>query len=62
MYKSETVLKVFIIFSLFKAMTKPRPSDNPVLIIFVLGGITSQEVRLVKETVSASKSPVQVMC
>ena len=41
-------------------VSKPRPSDHPILIIFVIGGVTASEVRQIKETVSAAKSNIQV--
>ncbi len=41
-------------------VSKPRPGDQSVLIIFVLGGVTLTELRQIKEAVSASKTNVQV--
>ena len=40
-------------------VSKPRDSDHPILIIFVIGGVTASEVRQIKETVSAAKSHIQ---
>ena len=39
-------------------VSKPRPSDHPLLIVFVVGGITPTEVKQMKDAVS--KSNVQV--
>ena len=41
-------------------VSKPRPSDHPLVIIFVVGGVTPSEVRLVKDTVTAKSSATQV--
>jgi hypothetical protein len=48
-------------FGLFRAVSKPRPSDHPLMVIFVIGGITAAEVRQVREAVTLSKSNVQIM-
>lgn len=45
---------------LFRAVSKPRPSDHPLLILFVLGGVTNTEVRQIRDVVSAAKSSIQV--
>ena len=41
-------------------MSKPRPGDHPLLIMFVVGGVTSSELRTVRESIAASKSSLQV--
>ena len=41
-------------------VSKPRPSDHPVLIVFVIGGVTVTEARQIQEVVSATKSNMQV--
>ena len=41
-------------------VSKPRPNDHPLVIIFVIGGVTPSEVRLVKETVTTKSSDTQV--
>ena len=41
-------------------VSKPRPSDHPLLIVFVIGGVTSTEVRQIKEVVSSAKPDTQV--
>lgn len=48
-------------FGLFRTVTKPRPSDHPLLILFVVGGVTSSEVKLIKETVNIYKPDTQVL-
>lgn len=48
-------------FGLFRSVGKPRPSDHPLLILFVIGGITSTEVRQVRDVVSAAKGSLQVL-
>ncbi|XP_074654254.1 sec1 family domain-containing protein 2-like isoform X2 [Tubulanus polymorphus] len=48
-------------FSLFMSVSKPRPNDNPLLIVFVLGGTTPAEVKLIKDTVSSYKTNTQVL-
>jgi len=39
-------------------VSKPRPSDHPVLIVFIIGGTTCTEVRQIVD--AASKSNIQV--
>lgn len=41
-------------------MSRPRPSDNPVLFLFLVGGVTPSELRLIKEIVAAHKPGTQV--
>ena len=41
-------------------VSKPRPSDHPVLVVFVIGGVTVTEARQIQEVVSATKSNMQV--
>lgn len=48
-------------FSLFMNVAKPRPSDNPLIIIFVIGGITSTEVKQIKETLAAVRADSRVL-
>ncbi|KAG1667098.1 Sec1 family domain-containing protein 2 [Nymphon striatum] len=47
-------------FSLFVNVSKPRPNDNPLLLIYVIGGITAGEARQIKEIVKTSNSNVNV--
>lgn len=46
---------------MFMKVSRPHPSDHPLLIIFTIGGITASEVRIIKEVVSAHKTGVQVI-
>ena len=41
-------------------VSKPRPSDHPLLIVFVIGGVTPTEVKQIKDAVAASKTSTQV--
>jgi len=45
---------------LFRAVSKARPGDQPLLIIFVIGGVSSTEVRQIRDVVAAAKTNVQV--
>jgi len=45
---------------LFRAVSKPRPGDQPLLIVFVIGGVSSTEVRQVRDVVAAAKTSIQV--
>ncbi|MBN3277977.1 SCFD2 protein, partial [Polyodon spathula] len=42
-------------------VSRPHPSDHPLLILFVVGGVTPSEVRLIKEVASSHKSALQVI-
>ncbi|KAK1175961.1 sec1 family domain-containing protein 2-like [Acipenser oxyrinchus oxyrinchus] len=48
-------------FSMFMKVSRPHPSDHPLLILFVVGGVTLSEVRLIKDVVSSHKSAVQAI-
>jgi len=48
-------------FSMFMNKAKPHPCDNSAIVIFVIGGVTSSEVRLIKETISARKPAMTVL-
>ncbi|XP_043939111.1 sec1 family domain-containing protein 2 [Protopterus annectens] len=48
-------------FGMFMKVNRPHPSDHPLLIIFLVGGITAYEMRMLKELVSAQKTAVQVI-
>ena len=54
----ELSCKIYICFRLFRNVSKPRPNDHPILIVFVVGGVTATEVRLIKEL--AAKTNLQV--
>ncbi|XP_074525225.1 sec1 family domain-containing protein 2 [Halichoeres trimaculatus] len=48
-------------FSMFMKVSRPHPSDNPLLFLFLVGGVTPSELRLVKEVVSTHKPGTQVL-
>ncbi|CAJ1059978.1 sec1 family domain-containing protein 2 [Xyrichtys novacula] len=48
-------------FSMFMKVSRPHPSDNPLLFLFLVGGVTPSELRLIKEVVSAHKPGTQVL-
>lgn len=39
---------------------RPRPSNHPLLVLFVVGGVTCAEVRQIWDIVASHKSNVQV--
>lgn len=41
-------------------VSRPHPSDNPVLFLFLVGGVTPSELRLIKEIVTTHKPGTQV--
>ncbi|KAM7410390.1 hypothetical protein PAMA_001705 [Pampus argenteus] len=48
-------------FSMFMKVSRPHPSDNPLLLLFLVGGVTPSELRLVKEIVTTHKPGTQVL-
>ncbi|XP_075051717.1 sec1 family domain-containing protein 2 [Mixophyes fleayi] len=48
-------------FSMFMKVSRPHPGDSSLLILFVIGGVTVSEVRMVKDLVSTLKPSVQVV-
>ncbi|XP_076093578.1 sec1 family domain-containing protein 2-like isoform X2 [Mytilus galloprovincialis] len=48
-------------FGLFRTVSKPRPSDHPLLIIFVVGGVTSTELKQIKDLCASLKLSSQVI-
>uniref|UniRef100_A0A8C2CTY7 Si:ch73-249k16.4 n=1 Tax=Cyprinus carpio TaxID=7962 RepID=A0A8C2CTY7_CYPCA len=48
-------------FSMFMKVTRPHPSDHPLLFLFLVGGVTPSELRLIREIVSTHKSGTQVV-
>ncbi|XP_040190813.1 sec1 family domain-containing protein 2 [Rana temporaria] len=48
-------------FSMFMKVSRPHPADSPLLILFVIGGVTVSEVRMMKDLVSTLKPSVQVV-
>lgn len=43
---------MYIFNSLFKEKVIPHPCDNPWIIVYVVGGITAEEVREAREIIS----------
>ncbi|XP_070804949.1 sec1 family domain-containing protein 2 [Pituophis catenifer annectens] len=48
-------------FSMFMKVSRPHPSDHPILVIFMIGGVTVSEVRMMKDLVAAHKPGVEVI-
>ncbi|XP_012864320.1 PREDICTED: sec1 family domain-containing protein 2 [Dipodomys ordii] len=48
-------------FSMFMKVSRPHPSDHPLLILFVVGGVTVSEAKMVKDLVASLKPGSQVM-
>ncbi|NXC49144.1 SCFD2 protein, partial [Penelope pileata] len=46
-------------FSMFMKVNRPHPGDHPLLIIFVVGGVTVSEVKMVKDLVATRKPGTQ---
>ncbi len=47
-------------YSFFTNLTKPRPDDNPLLIVFMVGGVSVAEVRAVNEFIANMKPNLEV--
>ncbi|XP_069600580.1 sec1 family domain-containing protein 2 isoform X1 [Ranitomeya imitator] len=48
-------------FSMFMKVSRPHPGDSSLLMLFVIGGVTVSEVRMVKDLVSTLKPGIQVV-
>ncbi|XP_029868319.1 sec1 family domain-containing protein 2 [Aquila chrysaetos chrysaetos] len=48
-------------FSMFMKVNRPHPGDHPFLIIFMVGGVTVSEVKMVKDLVATRKPGTQVI-
>ncbi|XP_076316340.1 sec1 family domain-containing protein 2-like [Tachypleus tridentatus] len=48
-------------FSLFMNVSKHQPRDHPVLIVFVVGGVTAAEVRQIREIVAKYRPSTEVI-
>ncbi|XP_046555575.1 sec1 family domain-containing protein 2-like [Haliotis rubra] len=48
-------------FGLFMNVSKPGPSDHPLLLVFVVGGVTATEVKQVRDVVDKMKLDKQVV-
>lgn len=47
-------------FSLFMNVSKPRPNDHPLLVLFIVGGVTCSEVHQIREAFAAYHPNTQV--
>ncbi|XP_078456980.1 sec1 family domain-containing protein 2 [Lampetra planeri] len=47
--------------SMFMKVSRPRPADHPLVVIFVVGGVTPAEIKLVRDSVTAMKVTQQVL-
>ena len=45
---------------LFRSVAKPRPCDHPLMMLFIVGGITTSEVKQIRDTVNLYKPDTQV--
>ncbi|NWW05464.1 SCFD2 protein, partial [Oreocharis arfaki] len=48
-------------FSMFMKVNRPHPGDHPLLIIFMVGGVSVSEVKMVKDLVATRKPGTQVI-
>ncbi|GAB5570825.1 sec1 family domain-containing protein 2 isoform X1 [Prionailurus iriomotensis] len=46
-------------FSMFMKVSRPHPSDHPLLILFVVGGVTVSEAKMIKDLVPSLKPGTQ---
>lgn len=46
----------------FFQVSRPHPGNNPLVFLFLVGGVTPSEIRLIKETVATHKPGTQVSC
>ncbi|ESO96375.1 hypothetical protein LOTGIDRAFT_176592 [Lottia gigantea] len=49
------------VHGLFMTVYKPRPSDHPLLILYIIGGITPTEVKHIQDIVNKTKPDIQVL-
>lgn len=48
-------------FSMFMKVSRPHPADNPLLFLFLVGGVTPSELRLIRDIVATHKPGTQVL-
>lgn len=48
-------------FSMFMKVSRPHPGDNPLVLLFLVGGVTPSELRLIRDTASTHKPGTQVL-
>lgn len=46
---------------MFMKVNRPHPGDHPLLIIFMVGGVSVSEVKMVKDLVATRKPGTQVI-
>ncbi|XP_062417873.1 sec1 family domain-containing protein 2-like [Pungitius pungitius] len=46
---------------MFMKVSRPHPGDNPLLLLFLVGGVTPSELRLIRDTASTHKPGTQVL-
>lgn len=46
--------------SLFMSSARPRPSNHPLLLLFVVGGVSCADVRHIRDVVTSNKPDMQV--
>ncbi|NXT99482.1 SCFD2 protein, partial [Buphagus erythrorhynchus] len=46
-------------FSMFMKVNRPHPGDHPLLMIFMVGGVSVSEVKMVKDLVATRKPGTQ---
>ena len=46
--------------SLFVSSTKPRPNQHPVLLLFVVGGLSCTEIRQIRDALNSTKTGIEV--
>lgn len=46
---------------LFVSSARPRPNQHPVLLLFVVGGVSCSEVRQIREAVLSSRTNIEVV-
>lgn len=52
--------QVQIMLSFILQVNRPHPGDHPLLIIFMVGGVSVSEVKMVKDLVATRKPGTQV--
>lgn len=66
-WSSHSIRKLIVMCALsicitrfFRSTSKPLPKDSPTLIVFIIGGATASEVKLVADFVASRKISKQV--
>ena len=53
-------INIALLGSLFRSSAGPRPNSHPLLVVYVVGGITPGEIRRINEVVSNQSSKSEV--